>query len=265
MSSGNLFQDVLEDARAVEERLLGPNYPYYKHIKTPSQIGMSDKGTIKQMSKNIEGLIEYVQLLVSGDSKASATGRPLGNKFFLQTGGKCLATDQCADANDPTTCEKVDRYIYVNNVPQGNIPFITSGMGVTFTDLRGLIPGAMGNLEVLNPFGIMRAFLSGATPPCQPITMETINNDNVKSSETNYVTLVDIRNMNPCTFPERKNPITGVPCREAFHTRSPLTPSSVSASNELLLPDDPLAQAYFAGLGALGIYIFYRLMEKTTY
>ena len=32
----NLFQDVLKDAKGVEEKLLGPSYPYYKNIKLPN-------------------------------------------------------------------------------------------------------------------------------------------------------------------------------------------------------------------------------------
>ena len=250
----NLFQEVLTDAKAVEERLLGPTYPYYKNINTPSQIGMSDKGTIQQMSKNIEGLIEYVELLVTGKSKASSTGKPLGNKFFLETGAKCLATDKCSDPNDESTCEKVNRYIYINNVPQGNIPFISSGLGVNFSDFRGLIPGAMGNLNVLNPFAIMRAFLSGSNPPCEPVTLETITVDNVRSTETNYVSLADIQNMDPCIFPDKKNPVSGIKCREAFQNNQ---------YEEILIPDDPIAQLYFASLGVVGLYIFYCLMKKS--
>ena len=110
--SNNIFQQVLNDAQGVQEQLLGPTYPYYKNIKTPSQIGMSDRGTIQQMGQNIVGLTNYVSLLVSGNSKASATGGPLGNKFFLQTGGKCI--DKSVDGSN----NQVDRYIYVNNVPQ---------------------------------------------------------------------------------------------------------------------------------------------------
>lgn len=248
----NIFQEVVTDAKGVEERLLGPTYPYYKNIKTPSQIGMSDNGTIQQMATDINGLIQYVELLVTGNSSASATGNPLGNKFFLQTGAKCAAIDSCTDANDASTCQKVDRYIYVDNVPEGNIPFISSGLGVNFSEFKGLIPGAMGNLNVLNPFAIMRAFMSGSNPPCQTITMTTINNDNVKSSESHYVTLADISNMDPCTFPNGKNPVTGQQCKETFTS---LNPASI--------PDDPLSQIYLAGLGALGVYILYCMMEKS--
>jgi hypothetical protein len=247
----NIFQEVLNDAQGVEERLLGPSYPYYKNIKTPSQLGMSDRGTIQQMSQNIVGLTNYVEVLVSGTSSASATGGPLGNKFFLQTGGKCV--DNSVDGSN----NQVDRYIYVNNVPEGNIPFISSGLGVDFTDFRGLIPGAMSNLNVLNPFGLLQSFLAGSTPPCQEITMQTIDVNNNKSTETNFVTVTDIQNMDPCSFSNRRNPITNRKCSEAFST-------SVSANaGRVDMPDDPLAQVYFASLGLIGVYILYRFMEKS--
>ena len=249
--SNNIFQEVLNNAQGVQEQLLGPTYPYYKNVKSPSQLGMSDKGTIQQMSQNIVCLTNYVEVLVSGKSKASATGGPLGNKFFLQTGGKCL--DNSVDGSN----NQVDRYIYVNNVPEGNIPFISSGLGVNFTEFRGLIPGAMSNLNVLNPFGLLQSFLAGSTPPCQEITMQTIDVNNNKSSETHFVTVADIQNMDPCSFSNRRNPITNRKCSEAFST-------SVSANaGRVDMPDDPLAQVYFASLGLIGVYILYRFMEKS--
>jgi len=243
----NLFQEVLTDSQGLENKLLGPT-------KRPTEIVMSDKGTVQQMSKDIDGLIQYVELLVSGKSKASAIGEPLGNKFFLKTGAKCAAIDSCTDKNDISTCQKVDRYIYVNNVPEGNIPFISSGMGVNFSEFKGLIPGAMGNLNALNPFAIMRSFLSGSNPPCQQITMQTITSENVKSSESHYVTLADINNMDPCMFPQGKNPVNGKKCKETFQIRS---------EPEVLMPSDPLAQLYFSSLGVVGLFILYRLMEKS--
>ena len=83
----NLFTDALSGDGG-KDSYMGPDYPYYEYIKDPSAIGMSDKGSLRQMGKNIDGLIAYVNLLVTGKSKASATGKPLGNKFFLKTGGK---------------------------------------------------------------------------------------------------------------------------------------------------------------------------------
>ena len=240
----DIFQEVLTDAKGVEEKLLGPDYPYYKNIKTPTEIGMSSNGSLITLGKDIDGLIQYVELLVSGNSRASATGKPLGNKFFLQTGAKCV---------DTKTKGQQDRYIYVNNVPVGNVPFISSGMGVNFSEFKGMIPGMMGNLNALNPFAIMQAFMSGTTPDCQEITMQTIDINNNKSSETHFVTLVDIQNTDPCLFPDNKNPITKEKCREAFTTSDDMSPK---------LPDEAIDQIYFASLAGVGIYILYKFMLK---
>jgi hypothetical protein len=238
--NSNIFQDVLEDAKAVEQKLLGDPYPYYKNIKTPSQIGMSDKGSLDALGKDIDGLIQYVELLVSGNSKASATGKPLGNKFFLKTGAKC---------KDISSGDQVDRYIYINNVPTGNIPFISSGLGVNFSEFKGIIPGAMSNLNALNPFAITQAFMAGATPDCQEITMETITTDNIKSSESHYVTLVDIKNMDPCIFSNGENPATKKKCQETFVMN-------------LFPEDDPWKDIYMIGLSVLGIYTLIKIMDK---
>jgi len=249
----NIFQDVLKDVQGVQNKLLGPTYPYYNNIKTPSQLGMSSNGTLSALTNDINGLINYVTVLVEGKSKASATGQPLGNKFFLKTGAKCL---------DTSTNQQVDRYIYVNNVPDGNIPFISQGLGINFSEFRGLIPGAMSDLNVLNPFTIMQSFLAGSMPPCQKLTMQTIDVNNNKSSETNYVTLIDIQNMNACSFQNGKNPISGKSCRQAFGTLSQSNVEQLNNEEQIKLPEDPVAQLYFLSLSALAVYILYRLMEK---
>ena len=80
-----IFEDVLTNAKAAEAKYIGPDYPYYKYIRTPSEMGMSGAGNLTQLGKDIDGLINYVELLVSGGGKASSTGQPLGNKFFLKT------------------------------------------------------------------------------------------------------------------------------------------------------------------------------------
>lgn len=245
-NSENMFQEVLTNAQEAKERFLGPDYPYYKYIKTPSDIGMSDKGTLSQLGKNIDGLLAYVEILVSGTGEASATGQPLGNKFFLKTGAKCT---------DTATKQEVDRYIFINNIPQGNIPFISSGVGVNFSEFRGLIPGTISNLNAFNPMLLLQSFLAGSKPDCEQITMETVDIYNNKSTESNFVTLVDIRNMDPCIFPDRKNPVTGIGCKETFSNIEPCYTC-------FKIPDDPLSKLYFASLGALGMYIVYKLMVK---
>lgn len=252
----NIFQEVLTDVNGVKQKYLGDDYPYYKYIKNPSQIGMSSKGDLTTLGKDINGLISYVEVLVSGKSKASTTGQPLGNKMFLKTGAKC---------KDVSTGNLVDRYIYINNVPIGNIPFISQGLGVNFSEFKGLIPGVISNLNAFNPYTIMQSFLTGSEPDCQKITMETIDINNMKSTESNYVTLIDIKNMDPCLFKTKKNPITGQKCQETF-TNMNTNIDNYENINELynlpIIPDDIYVQIYFASLGILGIYILYKFMEK---
>ena len=253
MSDSNIFQEVLTDATGVQDRLLGPTYPYWKNIKSPSQIGMSDEGSLNALGKDIDGLIQYVEVLVTGGSNATG-GKVLGNKFFLQTGGKC---------KDKATDKEVDRYIYINNVPQGSIPFISSGLGVNFSEFKGLIPGTMSNLNVLNPFTIMQAFMSGATPDCQEITLETIDSNSNSSNETHFVSVVDLQNMDACSFsPDKKNPITGKQCAEAFSNMSGFGQGVAKNADLVSLPDDPIVQIYYASLGLLAIYVLYCLMNK---
>jgi hypothetical protein len=225
------------------------DYPYYKYIRTPSEIGMSSKGSLAQLGKDINGLVSYVELLVSGTGKASATGQPLGNKFFLKTGGKCT---------DKATSQEVDRYIYINNVPAGNIPFISSGAGVNFSEFKGLIPGTISNLNAFNPMEMFQAFLSGSKPDCQELTMETIDIYNNKSTESHFVTLIDIQNMDPCIFKDKKNPVNGEQCKETF-TNLKSEPQCYTCYK---IPSDPISQVYFASLGGLGLYILYKIMLK---
>ncbi|NDE11725.1 MAG: hypothetical protein EBZ95_14380, partial [Chitinophagia bacterium] len=61
-----IFQKVLSNASDVEKNLLGPDYPYWKNIKNPSAIGMSDEGSLAAMSRDINGLVQYVEVLVTG-------------------------------------------------------------------------------------------------------------------------------------------------------------------------------------------------------
>ena len=146
----DIFSRALDDVDQLQEDLLGPDYNYTKQIKSPEEMGMSSKGSTTAISNNISGLIGYTQVLVTGSGNASKTGGPLGDKFFLETGAKC---------KDKATGEKVTRSLYVSNVPDGSIPFITQGLGgAKFTSFRGLVPGTMSNLNKLNPLQMVQAF-----------------------------------------------------------------------------------------------------------
>jgi len=272
-----MFKQAAADPDALQEQILGPNYNYADGIKNPTELGMSSKGSIKTLGKDIDGLVSYIEVLVTGKSNASKTGGPLGGKFFMKTGGKCV---------DKITGQETDRYVYMNNVPQGNIPLLSSSSGMKFDDMRGLIPGAMGNLAAFNPFNLLGAFASESTPECQQITLETIDSNNSKTSGTYFVATADIKKMDPCEFKYfmgGMNPETGIMCKgykKPTNVPNP-TPAPgpvpdpgpdpkkegfISAQNPLFnarcpnIEQDPLSQAYLASLGLLGIYLAYKIM-----
>jgi hypothetical protein len=257
--------------------LLGPSYDYWKSIKQPSEMGMSPGFSLDALATNVDGLLSYVEVLISGSGNASVTGKPLGNKFFLKTTGQCSETtaeqwkkERDEDAAWEKTYEevenkegakqitadqatkqknalneqkkqreekragdkkKVQRWIYVNNIPDGTIPFMASGSdGRTFDDLRGLIPGALGNLGALNPVQLFKGFTAGTYPDCAEVTLQAVNNDNVRSSERRHIALVEMVEMNPCWFQGGYNPASGRRCpkanRDGFDDMASLAGSS---------------------------------------
>ncbi len=246
----NFFEEVAQDANAVEEELLGPTYKYFDYINTPSEMDMSSHGSFSALADNIAGLINYTELLVSGGGKASKTGKPLGPQFFLKTGQQCKAKD---------TGQMTTRYIYMSQKPTGNIPFISSGLGVNFSEFEGLIPGTMENLNDMNPLAIFSAFTAGSNPDCQELKMETTPTDinNQQTSQTEYVTINDIRSMDPCIFTlnGKTNPVTGQACREAFQNFE----GDLKTKNKDI---DYLVKLFYGSLGIMGLYLLYKFMEK---
>jgi hypothetical protein len=224
MSGGN-FKQAATDPKSLEQALLGPSYSYSQFIKLPSQMGMSGNGGMSTLASDIEGIMSYVDILISGGGQASSTGKPLGNKYFVPIQGiQCTPSGKvpCKDAAGNTIpCPDIKdglapRSIYVDNVPTGNIPFLSGATGTDFSQFRGLVPGILQSAEGLNPFALLGGFLQGATPPCSYINMEVISNDNVSKREGGWVLDSEISGMDPCTFSGGGNPLTGTPCREAF-------------------------------------------------
>jgi hypothetical protein len=244
----NLFESVLGNLNDVQQDLLGPDYAYWKQVKSPSEIGMSGDGNLGALSRDVAGLIDYVQILVAGGGGASKVNGPMGNKFFLKTGAKC---------KDTQSGKKVDRFIYVNNVPDGQIPFISQGMGgMTFSNFEGLVPGALGDMNALNPFAMLQAFMMGNVPDCEPLTMETIDANNSKSQQTQYVATTDIRNMNPCWFQNETNPVTGSTCRRAFQSMM----KEVSPNEQI--PSGVVPILFLTGVSGLSLYLLYKMCKK---
>lgn len=235
-----------------------PTYNYAANIKSPHSLGMSSKGSLSALSHDINGLQAYSELLVSGGGKASKSHGPMGNKFFLKTGGKCM---------DVKTKKKVDRYVFINNIPQGNIPFISAGTGTNFKDYKGLIPGLMENMNELNPFKIMQSFTIGPKPDCQEVSLDVIDVNNHRTNESHYITTVDLKNMDSCLFKHKKNPITKRKCSEGFKNNDTeynnLETTYMTLNNDnVYFTENIQDKIYFSSLLIFGVFIFYKIIEK---
>jgi len=156
----NLFQEGLTSSN---DSLSGPTYSYYKNTDSPFDISMSDKETTRHTSKDINKLIEHMELLVNGKENDTSLG------FFTN-------------------------------------------------------------------------FLYGSKCPYQSITIQTVSDDIVSSPESHYLTLVD---------------------KETDNIFDDTSSDDTSSNHEPVMPGDPIAQLYFATLGVFGLFILYRLMEKS--
>ena len=179
-------------------------YPYSSNIKSPDEMGASGKGNYTALGNDVDALTGYIDILVSGDSKASRTNGPMGNMYFLKTGGTCTAKGGSADG------ATVTRYVYINNVPDGDIPIISGALGTKFTEYEGLVPGILEDLGYIDPSVLFQAF--SESTDCTEIKMPVRDNNNDTDTLSYYVSDTDISTYNPCWFSDNKNPVTGQTC-----------------------------------------------------
>ena len=237
----SFFKNIAKGAVDLEESMLGPDYKYFKYIRTPGQMGASSSGNMDAMAKDIGGIINYVELLVSGGGPASKTGEPLGPKFYVKTAGKC---------KDVATKKVVPRYIYIDNVPDGNIPLISSGLGVNFSEFRGLLPGILEDAGALNPMSMFSAFQQGATPDCKEINFPVQGDDRANHPTSGHVAVAEINEYNA----ERNR-------SEGFLSGNRMLRGEKSKKKtKKQLP--PFANMYITGFGVLLVYLMYRMIHK---
>ena len=237
----SFFKKIAKGASNTEQNMLGPDYKYYKHIRTPAELGVTSAGNLDAMGKNIGGIVNYVQLLVEGGGRASTTGGPLGSKFYVKTAGKC---------KDIVSEKIVPRYIYLDNVPSGNIPLISAGLGVNFSEFKGLLPGIVEDMGALNPMDLFSSFMQGATPACKEVKFPVMGDDRVGAPKSGHVAVSEINDY--LKIQNRK---------EAFISGNKLLRGEKldkNTKNKLT----PFANMYVTGFGVLLLYLMCRMTYK---
>jgi len=170
-------------------------YNYAKNIKPPKELGMGTKGNLKTLRNNIKGIKSYMEIISSGGGEASRRGgKPLGNRYFMDMGLKC---------NDIDTGEKMNLYSYINNVPTGNVPFLSATTGSN-TGVQGLIPGVIEKAAELNPVTLFSK-MNFKVPDCVYVTLPVDgitdgSGNKVNKFDSKYVSTKDLKYMNGCIF-----------------------------------------------------------------
>lgn len=278
----------------VSSQMLAPAYSYADKIKKPTDVlsdyinsdgivEITDKDDFKGLEQTVGAMVSYMVLNTEGKGTGKVNVLKdgvsnLGNKFFLKTYLKC---------KDISSKKEVDRHIYINNIPSGRYK-LTGGAK---TDLKGLIPGIVSNLESFNPFDAISELLGSSTPDCVKIKLETIDNTGISTNEEAYITLDDLKEMkkydmhltrereeeqfndecmdnwskgkNECNSPyQRTVSDTKSKPGDTFLNRlfqsdsSNLTSSYSSESNDIV----PVYEIYYGAVSILLMYIIYRLV-----
>ena len=58
---GDFFKDIAGGIEKVQAGFLGPTYNYTKQIKTPSNLGISSKGNLDTLARDINGIVAYTE------------------------------------------------------------------------------------------------------------------------------------------------------------------------------------------------------------
>jgi len=157
-----IWEQISASPGKATESVMGPSYNYAEHIKGPSAMGVGSQGTIGQIGTNSRAIFEYMKYMISGPA--------LGNQYFVNSGGSCVAPDKSTQS----------RYNYINNVSSGaNVlpEAMKRDLGGIASNFDGLIPGMLEDVEGLNPVNLFSSLAADSTPACECYTCPTSGGD----------------------------------------------------------------------------------------
>lgn len=140
------------------ESVMGPSYSYADNIQGPASMGVGSNGSFSQVATNTGAITNYVKYMISGPA--------LGNRFFVNTGGTCVAPDKSVQS----------RYNFINNVSSGAdaLPAaMKQDLGGIASEFDGLLPGMLEDLEGLSPLHLMSSLAADSEPSCECYTCQT--------------------------------------------------------------------------------------------
>jgi hypothetical protein len=134
---------ALTDEESMMKDYMGENYSFMGKVKTPKKLDVSHSTNLSQIPTNIGAIKTYTSYL--------AKEPKLGSNYFVKS-GYCgsESVDECKDKQ---------RWIYIRNIPSGKIPCTN-----VKTNMKGLLPGLLEDINDINPYEIiMNTMGKGAT------------------------------------------------------------------------------------------------------
>lgn len=125
------WKDVQDGNAKTSASIVGYDYSYSDKVPPPTALGVGDGGSFGQLFTNLGAATKYVKIMSAGDT-------PLGNSYFVSTGGSCTAPDGSSRS----------RMNFINNVSSG------------------LLPGVLGDIGGLNPSYLFTALAADGNPSC---------------------------------------------------------------------------------------------------
>ena len=274
------------------------DYQYYKFIKTPQEMGIETGSSLENVSGGVAGIFKYIKVLIEGTGGALKVAGPLGNKYLVETSEKCI---------EKRTGAEKKRSIYFNNVPKGDFGILGGDKDYTlqesrsFSEFRGLIPGAIEDMMAIGKIDFFSIFTQKPIPDCSLVKLRTIDVNNNPGIGEGYIAISDIKKISACDFAANTNPETAAICggRQGFTLKSDVTDDNINNANlyknyykldddddsdssddsddedngknknknknkhvKLMMPDDVFLKVLFYSLGALSVYIALKLMAN---
>lgn len=151
LGANPVWDNIKNNPGNTSNDILGPYYSYADNIPGPTSLGVGSSGSFGQLFTNLGAATQYVKMMITGDP-------PLGNSYFVNTGGTCTAPDGSTQS----------RMNFINNVSTGKdlVPQSLNELSFLTSDLNGLIPGVVGDIEGLDPLYLFNAMTADGTPSC---------------------------------------------------------------------------------------------------
>jgi hypothetical protein len=169
---------------------------YSSRIKSPREMGVTSKGKLKYLVKDVKGMLSYVDVLIDDGpwkavKKNSKKMNAIGSSALINTSTKCT---------DTNTNDKVDRYIYMDSIPKGTN--------------KSLLFSIFYDVENLNPLSLLDNL--NADNNCREVELLEREEDGDEKYNKGHVNISEIEDIHPCMFKDNTNIITKKKCREKF-------------------------------------------------